>query len=180
MQVRYSNYEIHVNNCSITTELLNLGDRCQKLSAQKSYWKLGQGSSNCSFCKARSTERELWIQISQQSYFQVSYCAPLIFTTCAHKFLVIRRVHEALGLDRCKDMMSSAAPLSMATLNYFESLNLKVLEFYGATELSGPNTSNINRTWQRLLLENSIFQMLSIFQFLVGAKMEQLEKLFTA
>ena len=39
-------------------------------------------------------------------------------------------------------LASCAAPLSMPTLKYFESLNMKIIEIYGLTELTGPATSN--------------------------------------
>lgn len=59
--------------------------------------------------------------------------------------LVLTRVHAALGLDRAT-VYSSAAPLSLKTFQYFQSLDLFVLEFFGCTETSGPMTACVPGT----------------------------------
>ncbi|XP_030048652.1 long-chain-fatty-acid--CoA ligase ACSBG2 isoform X2 [Microcaecilia unicolor] len=54
--------------------------------------------------------------------------------------LVFKRVAAALGLDRCTRCLTGGAPISKDTLEYFMSLNMPLLELYGMSECSGPNT----------------------------------------
>jgi len=63
------------------------------------------------------------------------------------KKVILTRVHAALGLERAArggslgGVYSSAAPLSVQTFQYFQALDLFVLEFLGSTETSGPMTA---------------------------------------
>ncbi len=58
--------------------------------------------------------------------------------------LVLSRVHEALGLERLRnDPHSSGAPADEPTINYFDSLDLGLSQFYGMTEATGPITTNM-------------------------------------
>ena len=57
----------------------------------------------------------------------------------AHK-LVYSKVREALGFDRCRLQITTAAPISRATLEFFMSLNVPLCEVYGMSESSGPTT----------------------------------------
>ena len=58
------------------------------------------------------------------------------------KKLIFSKVKEKLGLDRCKLIGCGAAPLSRETLEYFLSLDIRLLECYGMTETSGPQNGN--------------------------------------
>lgn len=49
------------------------------------------------------------------------------------------KVREALGLDRCKQFYSAAAPLGPETMKYFMSLNIIIQELYGMSETTGPH-----------------------------------------
>ena len=51
--------------------------------------------------------------------------------------LVFKKVHEALGLDRCKLFLSGAAPIMRQTIDYFASLNIPIMEVYGMSECTG-------------------------------------------
>ena len=51
--------------------------------------------------------------------------------------LVFSKVKAQLGLDRCKILVSGAAPISRQTLLYFMSLDLVMYEQYGMSETSG-------------------------------------------
>ena len=51
--------------------------------------------------------------------------------------LLLKKVHTALGLDRCSRIGSGAAPITKEILDYFASLNLPLLEVYGMSECSG-------------------------------------------
>ncbi|XP_029439013.1 long-chain-fatty-acid--CoA ligase ACSBG2-like isoform X1 [Rhinatrema bivittatum] len=54
--------------------------------------------------------------------------------------LVLKKIHVAVGLDRCKVCSTGAAPISKDTLEYFMSVNLPIYEVYGMSESSGPHT----------------------------------------
>ena len=63
------------------------------------------------------------------------------------KKVVFDNVHQALGLDQARKyphgLASAAAPLNLDTHKYFESLDMEIVEFYGSTEASGPQTTNL-------------------------------------
>lgn len=54
--------------------------------------------------------------------------------------LVFSKVRQQLGFDRCRNLLSSAAPISLDTLEFFLSLGLPICEIYGMSECSGPAT----------------------------------------
>ncbi len=57
--------------------------------------------------------------------------------------LVFSKVREKLGLDRCNIFVSTAAPISMDTLEFFLSLNIPITEVYGMSECTGPGTVSL-------------------------------------
>jgi long-chain acyl-CoA synthetase len=57
--------------------------------------------------------------------------------------LVLSKIHQALGLDRCRILVSGAAPIPATTLEFFASVGMPVLELYGQSEDSGPTTTNL-------------------------------------
>ena len=57
--------------------------------------------------------------------------------------LVYSKVRDKLGLDQCRLFVSSAAPISMDTLEYFMSLNIPITEVYGMSECTGPATVSL-------------------------------------
>ncbi|EGD73701.1 AMP dependent ligase [Salpingoeca rosetta] len=59
------------------------------------------------------------------------------------KKLVFSKVRKALGLDRCKFFATAAAPISKDTLEYFLSINIPIMEVYGMSENTGPQSLNI-------------------------------------
>jgi len=61
-----------------------------------------------------------------------------LFYTLAQK--ILRKARVALGLDRCQVCIVSAAPIEVKILKYFASLDIPVLECYGASECTGPHT----------------------------------------
>ena len=67
--------------------------------------------------------------------------APAFFSL-AHK-LVFSKVHERLGLDRCRLFISTAAPISLDTLEFFMSLDIPITEVYGMSECTGPSTASL-------------------------------------
>src|SRR5688572_31296071 len=57
--------------------------------------------------------------------------------------LVFRKVRKQLGLDRARIAVTSAAPISRDTLEFFLSLGLPICEVYGMSECTGPATASI-------------------------------------
>jgi len=57
--------------------------------------------------------------------------------------LVFSKVREKLGLDRCRLQLTSAAPISLDTLEFFLSLGVPICEVYGMSECSGPATISL-------------------------------------
>lgn len=56
------------------------------------------------------------------------------------KRLVFNNVKKALGLDQAKFLMFGAAPMALQTQEYFLSLNMFLINNYGMSESSGPET----------------------------------------
>ena len=57
--------------------------------------------------------------------------------------VVFRKVRKRLGLDRARILVTSAAPISRHTLEFFLSLGLPICEVYGMSECSGPATLSL-------------------------------------
>ena len=57
--------------------------------------------------------------------------------------LVFSKVREQLGLDRSKMQITSAAPISKSTLEFFLSLGVPIMEVYGMSECTGPATMSL-------------------------------------
>jgi len=56
--------------------------------------------------------------------------------------MVFTKVKEELGFGQTHSFFSAAAPISSEVLDYFMSLDIKILEIYGMSEISGPQTGN--------------------------------------
>lgn len=57
--------------------------------------------------------------------------------------LVFSKVRDKLGLDRCRFQITSAAPISKDTLEFFLSLGIPIYEVYGMSECTGPATLSL-------------------------------------
>ncbi len=57
--------------------------------------------------------------------------------------LVFSKVREKLGFDRCNLFISTAAPISQDTLEFFHSLDVPITEVYGMSECTGPGTVSL-------------------------------------
>jgi long-subunit acyl-CoA synthetase (AMP-forming) len=64
---------------------------------------------------------------------------PPLFHGLANK-LVFSKVRAALGLDQSRLQVTSAAPISRSTLEFFLSLGVRIAEVYGMSECTGPAT----------------------------------------
>jgi len=61
---------------------------------------------------------------------------------------ILSKVHQQIGLDRCRACFTGAAPISKDILNYFGSLNVPIYELYGMSECTGPQTVNSPGRWK--------------------------------
>jgi long-subunit acyl-CoA synthetase (AMP-forming) len=57
--------------------------------------------------------------------------------------LVFSKVKALLGLDECRLQITSAAPISKSTLEFFLSLGVPIMEVYGMSESTGPATISL-------------------------------------
>ena len=57
--------------------------------------------------------------------------------------LVFKKVRRQLGLDRARICVTSAAPISRDTLEFFLSLGVPICEVYGMSECTGPATASL-------------------------------------
>ena len=68
--------------------------------------------------------------------------APKPFGYSIANFLILGRIKKALGLDEAKVLVVSAAPLKAATFEYFKSLDMPIINVYGMSECTGPETTS--------------------------------------
>eukprot|EP00118_Oscarella_pearsei_P020248 m.218798 g.218798 ORF g.218798 m.218798 type:complete len:716 (+) comp39907_c0_seq2:52-2199(+) len=54
--------------------------------------------------------------------------------------VILKKVREEFGLDRCMYCFTGAAPISRETTEFFMSVGLPLLDIYGMSESSGPGT----------------------------------------
>jgi len=57
--------------------------------------------------------------------------------------LVFKKVRKQLGMDRARICVTSAAPISRDTLEFFLSLGVPICEVYGMSECTGPATASV-------------------------------------
>ena len=62
--------------------------------------------------------------------------------------LVLKKVHERIGLNCVKIALTGAAPIHRSTIEYFMSINIPLLELYGMSENSGPHSLNMINEWR--------------------------------
>ena len=65
------------------------------------------------------------------------------FTYAIANALVFKKVRAQLGLDRARIAVTSAAPISRDTLEFFLSLGVPICEVYGMSECTGPATASL-------------------------------------
>ena len=56
--------------------------------------------------------------------------------------IVSRKVREQLGLDNCRMVGSGTAPISVATLNWYRRIGIRISEGWGMSETSGLSCTN--------------------------------------
>ena len=65
------------------------------------------------------------------------------FTYGIANALVFKKVRKTLGLDRARILITSTAPISRDTLEFYLSLGLPICEVYGMSECTGPATASL-------------------------------------
>jgi len=75
--------------------------------------------------------------------------------------VIYKKVREALGFDRCVTFMTGAAPIAKDVVHYFLSLDMKILELYGMSECTGP---------QSLCYYGNNYKMYSVGKIIPGAE----------
>lgn len=58
------------------------------------------------------------------------------------------KVKALLGFDQCKWFFTGAAPIEQKTMNYFMSLDIRILELYGMSESTGMHTSQLTEKYK--------------------------------
>ncbi|KAI5708128.1 hypothetical protein M8J77_016743 [Diaphorina citri] len=56
------------------------------------------------------------------------------------RWLILSKVKQAMGLDRCRVSLSGAAPISTELKRYFLSLDIPICEVFGMSECAGAHT----------------------------------------
>jgi long-chain-fatty-acid--CoA ligase ACSBG len=92
-------------------------------------------------------KRVMFSDIQRWEYPQADWC-PSWSAWLADR-LVLWPIRRALGLDRARILISSAAPLGPETLDYFSSLGMRICDLYGMTECTGPIAINLPRAYRR-------------------------------
>jgi len=92
------------------------------------------------WAKSIGTER------AKMSQYGASGGYPWMFG-CAKK-LILSKVRDALGLDKCKACFTAAAPIAPETLWYFGSVDIPVYEVFGQSECTGPHTVSSSSQWK--------------------------------
>ena len=72
----------------------------------------------------------------------------MLWTFKAVNSWVLKRIHEKIGLDCTKIILSGVAPIHRSTIEYFMSINIPLLELYGTSENTGPHSLNMINEWR--------------------------------
>lgn len=57
--------------------------------------------------------------------------------------LVFKKVRDALGFSKCRITLVGSAPIHRETLEFFMALDIPVLDLYGMSECTGPQTISL-------------------------------------
>ncbi len=105
-------------------------------------WEKFQGVLEGRFAEAKGIKAKLtsWARKTELAAFEASLANPGSSSSLKRRIanrLVIKKVHEALGLDQLQLAVSGAAPISRGTLDFFASLGIVIYEAYGMSETTG-------------------------------------------
>ncbi len=87
-------------------------------------------------------------KVGLEAGFAIQKGEPAPLSYAIAKKLVYDKVRLALGLDKCQIQITSAAPISRDTLEFFLSLGLPIYEVYGMSECTGPATLSMPGRWE--------------------------------
>jgi long-chain-fatty-acid--CoA ligase ACSBG len=97
------------------------------------------GASTTGVKKALATwAKDLALTKAQNSQLNGTFEAPWAFGI-ADK-VILTKIKENLGLEKCKCALTGAAPIRVDTLEYFGSLGMQINEVYGMSECTGATT----------------------------------------
>jgi long-subunit acyl-CoA synthetase (AMP-forming) len=109
-------------------------------------WEKIQGKMQAAGAKNTGLKKKIatWARgVGLRGGYAIQRNKPLpLFWGVADK-LVFSKVKEALGLDQCRIAVTSAAPISVSTLEFFLSLGIPIMEVYGMSECTGPATVSV-------------------------------------
>lgn len=112
-------------------------------------WEKFKAGIENRMAEATGTRRKVldWArQVGREAgYYRIAHGQPqgklrLEYAT-ANK-LVFHKIKSAIGFDRLRIGLSSAAPISFDVLEFFLSIDITILEIYGQSEDSGPTSAN--------------------------------------
>ena len=103
-----------------------IGKKTTGLKKTLSTWAKGQGRQIHAASQYKSKTSHPWMGI-------------------VAKKLVLTKIKAAIGLNCARLCISGAAPISKVTLDYFGSLNIHIVEVYGMSENTGPQTCGMNK-----------------------------------
>ncbi|XP_023394368.1 long-chain-fatty-acid--CoA ligase ACSBG2 [Pteropus vampyrus] len=101
--------------------------------------------------KVFSWARAVGLKINKKKMLGI-YETPVTYQLA--KALVFSKVRSALGLERCRFLMSGAGFLGPDTSEFFLSLDIPVGEMYGLSESSGPHTAH---SWENYRILRKAF-----------------------
>jgi long-subunit acyl-CoA synthetase (AMP-forming) len=106
-------------------------------------WEKIQAKMVAAGAKAKPLQKKIAVwakKVGLQAGFaeQKKQPKPLLYPVA--KKLVFDKVRQRLGLDRARICVTSAAPISRDTLEFFLSLGIPLFEVYGMSECTGPAT----------------------------------------
>ncbi len=109
-------------------------------------WEKIQAKMQAAAADASPLKRRIsaWAKrVGLKAGYAVQHGEPVPWSTWLANKLVFSKVREKLGLDQARVCISSAAPISLDTLEYFLSLGIPIYEVYGMSECTGPSTFQV-------------------------------------
>lgn len=139
-------------SCTSFAESLEaLGDNLKEVRptiflAVPRVWEKIQGKMQAAGAKNTGLKKKIaaWARgVGLKGGYAIQQGKPLPLLWGVADKLVFSKVKDALGLDQCRIAVTSAAPISLSTLEFFLSLGLPIMEVYGMSECTGPATISL-------------------------------------
>ena len=81
-------------------------------------------------------------------YLINSYRQPVSWKLKPANDFILKKIHQRLGLDCVKFAIVSGAPVQRSTVEFFMGLNVPIMDMYGMSENSGPQTISTISNWR--------------------------------